>query len=55
MERILRQPNGEKAIETLEKDHPIRREYVRIRMAAREREMKEHKKIREQIKKMKGG
>ena len=55
MERILRQPNGEKAIESLDREHPIRKEFVRIRMQARAKEIKEHKRIREHIKKMKEG
>jgi hypothetical protein len=56
MERILRTPGaGEKAIESLDRDHPVRREYVRIKNYAREKELKEHKRIREQIKKAKGG
>jgi hypothetical protein len=56
MERILRTPGaGEKAIESLDREHPIRKEFIRIKMYAREKELKEHKRIREEIKKAKGG
>jgi hypothetical protein len=56
MERILRTPGaGEKAIESLPREHPVRKEYVRIKGIARVKELKEHKRVLEQIKKMKGG
>ena len=56
MERILRTPGaGEKAIESLPYEHPVRKEYVRIKGIAREREIREHKRVLEQIRKMKGG